>query len=347
MAVAPPSIHVVAAVLEDERGRVLIAQRPPGKSLAGAWEFPGGKLKAGEGRLEALARELHEELGIELDDARPLIHYRHRYPELEVELDAWRVTRWRGEPYGREGQAIDWQAPAALMDYGLLPADAPILNALRLPPLVLVTPPAAPAGEGAFLDALEASVAGHRASAVAGRELPLAAGCDLLVVLRRPDLDPADLLELAAGAACRLDGSGAQLLLHGDPQVLGPLLREPPAPLRVRLAGTLAGLHSPAWFLSAITGRPPPREWLFGVSCHDAAELAAAQAAGADYAFLGNLKPSASHPGRPGIGWDAFAAGVADLSLPVYAIGGLGPADLEDAWAAGAQGVAAIRGLWF
>ena len=334
----PPSIHVVAAVLEDERGRVLIAQRPPGKSLAGAWEFPGGKLKPGEGRVEGLARELHEELGIELEHARPLIRFRHRYPELEVELDAWRVTRWQGEPQGLEGQAIDWQPPAALLDYGLLPADAPILGALRLPSLVLVTPPGAPAGEGEFLDALEASVVGCGVSAAAER--------DLLVVLRRPDLEPADLLELAAGAACRLDGSGARLLLHGDPKVLGPLLLEPPAPLRARLAGVLAGLHSPSRFLSGLAGRPVPPEWLFGVSCHDAAELAAANAARADYAFLGNLEPSASHPGRPGIGWEAFTALVDELPLPVYAIGGLGPEDLPAAWSAGGQGIAAIQALW-
>jgi 8-oxo-dGTP diphosphatase len=330
---AQAAIHVVAAVLEDPAGRVLIAQRPPGKSFAGAWEFPGGKLLPGEDRFAGLARELEEELGIHIEAARPLIRYRHRYPELDVELDAWRVTRWRGAPQGREGQALSWHEPERLLALGLLPADGVIVDAVRLPPVVLVTPPAASAGEGAFLDSLEA-----------------AAGPDLLVCLRRPDLDPGALLELAAGAACRLEGSGARLLLHGDPEKLLPLLRDVPATLRPRLGDALAGLHVPARFLPALaepgTSRPVPRSLWFGASCHGTAELDAARAAGADYAFLGPVRPTESHPGQPEIGWQDFAALLADQPFPVYAIGGLGRGDLETAWAAGAQGIAAIRGLW-
>jgi 8-oxo-dGTP diphosphatase len=332
-------IHVVAAVLEDSAGRVLIAQRPPGKSLAGAWEFPGGKLHSGESRLGGLARELEEELGIHLEAARPLIRYRHVYPELEVDLDAWRVTRWRGEPHGREGQALAWHVPAALLEVALLPADAVIVNALRLPPVMLVTPAAAPKGEGAFLDALE-DYAQSRAQSQP-QLYP-----EALVCLRRPDLDPEGLLELAAGAARRLEDSGARLLLHGNPAVLAPLLLDPPVALRARLGDAVAGLHVPARYLAALSGRPVPASMWFGASCHGAAELQAAAAAGADYAFLGNVLPTASHPGQPGLGWQAFAALVADLPLPVYAIGGLGPGDLEAAWDAGAQGIAAIRALW-
>jgi 8-oxo-dGTP diphosphatase len=89
----------------------------------------------------------------------------------------------------------------------------------------------------------------------------------------------------------------------------------------------------------------PAALW-FGASCHDACELAAALTLDADYAFLGPVRPTASHPNVPGIGWDGFAALVAGLPLPVYAIGGLNPDDLEAAWKAGAQGVAGIRGLW-
>lgn len=330
----PRRIHVVAAVLEDSAGRVLIAQRPPGKSLAGAWEFPGGKLHAGESRRAALVRELDEELGIAVEAARPLIRYRHRYPDLEVDLDAWRVMRWRGEPHGREGQAVAWRALGELLDAGLLPADAVIVNALRLPPMMLVTPPAATHGEGEFLDALEAAASDGRL------------GPGGLMCLRRPDLDADALLELAAGAACRIEGTGARLLLHGEPERLALLLREPPAALRARLGEALAGLHVPARCLAGLAARPVADEMWFGASCHSADELAAAQAAGADYAFLGNVRPTASHPDRSGLGWERFAAMVAELPLPVYGIGGLGPADLEEAWAAGAQGVAAIRGLW-
>ena len=105
-------MHVVAAALIDADGRLLLAQRPPGKHLAGAWEFPGGKLEAGETPLAALARELDEELGVAVEQTTPLIRIPWRYNHHELLLDAWRVTRWRGEPQSLEGQALRWQLPA-------------------------------------------------------------------------------------------------------------------------------------------------------------------------------------------------------------------------------------------
>jgi 8-oxo-dGTP diphosphatase len=348
-------LHVVAAVLEDVEGRVLVTQRPPGKSLAGKWEFPGGKLNAGESRFAGLQRELEEELGIQVEAARPLIRYRHDYPDLEVDLDVWRVTRWIGEPHGREGQALAWHDHGELQDVGLLPADAVIVDALRLPAVMLVTPAAAPEGEGEFLDRLEAYAESCRPPGQPGQPgspgspgspEPPGSRTSPLVCLRRPDLDAVALLELAAGAACRLDGTGVRLLLNGNPAELARLILDPPATLRARLGDVVAGLHMPARFLPGLTERPVPGSLWFGVSCHGAAELKAAAEVGANYAFLGNVLPTASHPGQPGLGWEKFAELVADLPLPVYGIGGLEPADLDAAWAAGGQGIAAIRGLW-
>jgi mutator protein MutT len=126
-------VHVVAGVLTDAEDRVLLAQRPEGKHLAGGWEFPGGKLERGETRFEALARELKEELGIEVAAARPLICARHRYAEREILLDVWVVTAFRGEPAGLDGQALRWCARADLPAAKLLPADRPIVTALQLP----------------------------------------------------------------------------------------------------------------------------------------------------------------------------------------------------------------------
>jgi mutator protein MutT len=117
----------------DADGRVLIAQRPPGKHLAGGWEFPGGKLEPGETREAGLARELHEELGITIATPRPLIRVRHAYPTREVLLDMWVVTRYQGKPRGLDGQALRWCAQDDLPAAELLPADKPIVAALRLP----------------------------------------------------------------------------------------------------------------------------------------------------------------------------------------------------------------------
>jgi 8-oxo-dGTP diphosphatase len=136
------------------------------------------------------------------------------------------------------------------------------------------------------------------------------------------------------------------LLLHGDPTVLGPVLQVESGSLSSLYGYAIAGLHIPARFLFALDARPVPTSLWFGCSCHDARELEAALALDADYAFLGPVRATASHPGAPGIGWGKFSALVAGLPLPVYAIGGLAPEDLNDAWNAGAQGIAAIRGLW-
>ncbi len=128
-----PFVHVVAAAVIDAKGRVLIAQRPRGKHLAGGWEFPGGKLEPGEERSAGLARELHEELGITIATPRPLIRVRHAYPSREVLLDVWVVRRYNGDPRGLDGQALRWCTQGELATAELLPADKPIVAALRLP----------------------------------------------------------------------------------------------------------------------------------------------------------------------------------------------------------------------
>jgi 8-oxo-dGTP diphosphatase len=126
-------IHVVAAVVIDAEGRVLIAQRPKKSHLAGGWEFPGGKLEPGEERLAGLSRELLEEIGITIAEPRPLIRVRHAYPSREVLLDVWVVKRYTGVAKGLEGQALRWCAQQDLASADLLPADKPIVAALRLP----------------------------------------------------------------------------------------------------------------------------------------------------------------------------------------------------------------------
>jgi mutator protein MutT len=117
----------------DARGRVLIAQRPQGKHLAGMWEFPGGKVESGETRVDALGRELKEEIGIVIDTPRPLLRLRHSYSYGDVLLDVWVVRRYRGEPRSLDGQALRWCSRSSLHTAGLLPADLPIIAALRLP----------------------------------------------------------------------------------------------------------------------------------------------------------------------------------------------------------------------
>jgi 8-oxo-dGTP diphosphatase len=124
------AIDVVAGALYDAAGRVLIAQRPPGKALAGRWEFPGGKVHDGEDAYDALVRELREELGIEVRAAERLMRYPHAYADRVVWLDMWIVTDWRGAPGSLDGQALKWVPPAQLDAEDILEADQPIVAAL-------------------------------------------------------------------------------------------------------------------------------------------------------------------------------------------------------------------------
>ena len=124
-------LHVLVGLIGDAEGRWLVNRRRPGTDLAGFWEFPGGKLQVGETPLAALRRELYEELGIEVLAAEPWLELTHDYPDKKVLLDVWRVLDYRGEVDAREGQALDWVVPARLAALPLLPADLPIVAALR------------------------------------------------------------------------------------------------------------------------------------------------------------------------------------------------------------------------
>ncbi len=119
---------VAAALIAD--GRVLIAERPAGKHMAGRWEFPGGKRADGESERQALSRELREELGVELIDGHHIMSLTHAYPERTVELSLWLVERFRGEPRGLEGQALKWVEPGRLSEEDILEADRPFVAAL-------------------------------------------------------------------------------------------------------------------------------------------------------------------------------------------------------------------------
>ena len=126
-----PDAHVVAAALFDSHGRLLLAERPKGKHMAGGWEFPGGKREAGEERIDTLKRELKEEVGIDILEAEPLIEYEHQFPDRTIKLDLWFVTKYDGTPQSLEGQNLKWVALEDLDQVGLLEADAPMVAPLK------------------------------------------------------------------------------------------------------------------------------------------------------------------------------------------------------------------------
>ena len=305
--------HVAAAVITRPDGSFLLGQRAPDTFYPGYWEFPGGKVEAGETPREALVRELREELSIEVEVANPWLTREHIYEHAHVHLHFFEVPRWQGEPNGHVHSALAWQQADALEVGPMLPANGPILKALRLPRVMGVTQ-AAQVGTQAQLDALERALAkGLR-----------------WVQVREPDMPASERARFIQEVQTRCAAHGALCSLNASE--IDPA--DYPG----------ANLHLPARMLMKLESKPDA-EWV-GASCHTRAELEKAAALGLDYALLGHVQQTPSHAGQPDLGWQRFAELCADLPMPVLAIGGLKPDDMEMARAHGAHGMAMIRGAW-
>ena len=306
-------VDVAVAVLIRSDGAVLLALRPESKVYSGYWEFPGGKVEPGEPVLEALKREIREELGVEIERTHPWITRVFVYPHATVRLHFHRVTAWRGEPRALEHRAIAWQRPDAVELAPLLPANGPVLRALSLPPEYAITR-AGELGEGPFFSRLEARLRdGLR-----------------LVQVREKNLAREALKRIAGRVLALARAHGAKVLVNADVE----LAREIGAD----------GVHLTAERLRSASARPDV-PWC-GASCHSSEELRRAEALGADFAVLGPVHATPSHPDAVPLGWERFREIAAGTSVPVYALGGIVPGDLEQAMSRGAHGIAMVRGAW-
>lgn len=305
--------HVAAGVLLRSDGQFLLGSRPEGKPYAGWWEFPGGKLEAGESAHEALVRELQEEMGILVQAATPWLVQRFVYPHATVRLNFFRVTAWDGELQAHEGQAFAWQTPGSLSVEPVLPANTAILRALQLPSELALSN-VAELGTSAWLNFLDEK---------------LAAGLRWLI-LREPQLDHASYGALVATVCAKVQAHGGRVILHGQHASAWQHFAD--------------GVHWRAEQLMAATQRPAI--WC-GASVHNVAELEHAAALGVDYVILGSVLPTASHLGAATLGWHGFASLVAHgWPMPVYALGGMQPRDVPQAQGFGGQGVAMLRAAW-
>lgn len=306
-------VEVAAGVLLRADGAYLLGQRGPDTVYAGYWEFPGGKLEAGETPAAALKRELTEELGIEVLELRPWLQREHHYEHAHVRLHFFEVVRWQGSFQPRVHAELRWVDPWAEAPTPMLPANGPVLKALQLPRLMGITH-AGQIGSVAQLKALdEALASGLR-----------------LVQVREAGLAAQARADFVAAVGARVRAVGGIVLLNGEPAAA--------------LAAELDGVHLTSARLMALDERPA-LNWV-GASCHDRAELERAAALGLDYALLGPVQPTASHPGEPTLGWAKFAELIRELPLPVFALGGLCSEDMATARNAGAHGLAAIRAVW-
>ncbi len=307
-------IHVAVGVIINSQNEVLISLRHKSAHQGGLWEFPGGKVEAGESVFDALKREISEELDIVVKKAEPFKLIQHQYADKSVCLDIWIVESFSGEPAGAEGQPIKWQPINQLNTSEFPAANRPIIHSLILPEKYMIT--GVFEGAADFLARLENSLK----KAIS------------LVQMRCKALSDSDFLLLAEQARLICEKYNAKLLLNTKPSIFNQTKAD--------------GLHLNSKQLYLLKKRPVNDVCLLSVSCHTPEDIKQAERLSADIILVSPVKKTSSHPGVKGIGWAGFAALVSGASVPAYALGGMGTLDIEDAKSNKAQGVAAISSFW-
>lgn len=317
--------EAAVGVIQAPDGLVLLGQRPAGKPWSGYWEFPGGKIEAGEAPAHALVRELQEELGITPTLYYPWItrtyDYEAKYnsqgelesPAKTVKLHFFIITEWDGEPAGLEQQALCWQNPECVTVGPMLPANAPILIGLGFSAVYAITN-LHELGEEEFFVRLRAALA---------RGLKM-------IQIREKQLSSEQLLQFARKVMAEATPYSAKVLINSD--------------LDLAQKSGAAGVHFSSAQLMALQSKP--QGLLCGASCHSPSELMHAARLGLDYVMLSPVQPTRSHPQARALGWERFAQLIADYSLPVYALGGMQLNDLHHARTQGAHGIALQRAIW-
>ncbi|PKM12705.1 MAG: DNA mismatch repair protein MutT [Gammaproteobacteria bacterium HGW-Gammaproteobacteria-3] len=301
-------LPVAVGVIKNPAGEVLIGLRHRSAHQGGLWEFPGGKIEPGETVEQALARELKEELAIDMTAGEPLMTLHHDYGDLCVRLIVWTVDRYIGLPESCEGQPLKWVKPSDLIHFSFPEANRPIISAINLPPFY------------ALLDGPDPAVLLKNLAHILDHGVKL-------VQARLKALPKAAAIKFIEQAYPLCRQAGARLLLNSSIQGSASLAAD--------------GIHLTGEHLLAWPSRPEKGE-LLAASCHSAAELQKAQQLGVDFAVLAPVLPTTSHPGAAHLGWERFAALVAPANVPVYALGGLALTDLAAVRRAGGQGIAGI-----
>jgi 8-oxo-dGTP diphosphatase len=304
---------VAVAVFIRPDGTFLLSSRPEGKPWPGYWEFPGGKIEPGETVLQAMKRELMEELNVAITAATPWFTFLMHYTHATVRLHCWRVTAWTGEMRGMEGQQFEWQQLGALTVAPTLPGCVPIFNALGLPVVYAITN-ASEMGADVYLQQLD---------------MTLKRGLKLVQV-REKSMSPDLLSDFAQRVVALAKKSGARVLINSDTELASRVKAD--------------GVHLTGEQLAQCEKRPDFP--LMAASVHGRAEIERAADMKLDFVVLGAVKTTLTHPDQAPLGWPRFAEMAAATPLPVYALGGMTMNDIRDAQIAGAHGVAMQRGIF-
>lgn len=301
-------IHVVVGVIRNKNGEILISLRNKNVHQGGYWEFPGGKVEPGETVQQALIRELQEELSLDVKNATPLIKISHRYSDLSVLLDVWVVEEFSGQAKPCEGQPIKWVKVEELAAYEFPEANKNIVSAAQLPRHYAIL------SGGGFAELQ------NNLQSILARQ-------GKLIQLRAKALQFAEVEKILAYAVPVCQEKGAILLVNSA--------------MPITDQSKQLGIHLTSQDLMLTKIRPKGYQWV-GASCHALKELEHAEQVGVDFAVLGPVLTTKSHPHAHPLGWEQFADLLLEVNIPVYALGGMRLDHQHEAFLAGAQGIAGI-----
>ena len=311
-------VHVAVGVIQNQHGQILIAKRHKDSHQGGLWEFPGGKVEKNESILDALKREIFEELGIEFTLANPLTRIHHEYEDKSVILDVWKIGEFTGEAAGKEGQAIKWVNLSDLMQYEFPEANLPIIKSIQLPDKYLII--------GHFKNEEDLLIRINNC---------IENGIKL-VQFRAPNLAEEAFFNFAKKVFVRCEKKDVKLLLNTSYENYN----------KYQAYNFSDGLHLNSKEIKKFPLENSLDGVLISTSTHNYDELIYAENKKVDFVVLSPVKNTQSHPDSNPLGWDNFKSIADKSSIPVYALGGMNENDLKNAKTNGAQGIAAISAFW-
>lgn len=311
-----PVAVAVGVIYNQQSSQVFIAKRSADQHQGDLWEFPGGKIEAGEEPVLALKRELNEELGIQIDTetVRPLIQIQHEYKDKTVLLDVYRIENFSGEPYGKENQAVQWVDIQQLQQYSFPEANKPILDAIRLPAKILIT--------GFF---------NHFDDYCEKLNIALEKGI-AFVQIRAPWLVLEDYIDLCQKTLSLYGKRPVTFIANCHSENFS--------------LSSCHGLHLSSNRLHQLNTRPIASDSWLSAACHSYKDIQQAEKIGVDFIHLSPVKSTETHPEYPALGWEQFSHWVKSAKIPVFALGGMSDSDIDQAIDCGGQGIAAIGHYW-
>lgn len=307
-------VHVAVGVIKNKDNEVLISKRADHVHQGGLWEFPGGKIETGEKVVDALTRELKEELGITCEKIQPLSEIEFDYGDKKVCLHTRIVKEFSGSASGCEGQKVQWVNLKSLDDYSFPEANITILRQIQLPDLIQIT------GQYSTIDEL-----------LSRSEQCFLNGVSMLH-FRAHHLSDAEYIIHAKALKSLCADHDVVFIVNRNQKAFEEIDAD--------------GLHLTRYEALKYTNRPVTRDKNLSVSCHSAQEIVVAQNLMADYCFISPVKNAVSHDAGEAIGFETFKSFCHQSTCPLYALGGMTTADIKQVISLGGIGVAGISEFW-